>query len=1093
MSIRQALQATLCCIAILLVVTPAVAQKLRKESLPLVSTAYQQSIVSAYQPSENSIVALRKWQEYLTTISALPKRERPGELDLHERFFTEVFVDALGYQKRQGTEADWTIGSEYHTDVDKTRPDGLLGRFAPEDTSNVQVVIELKGFGTNLNLRQSRQRDRRTPIDQAFSYAHKFDDVKWVIVSNYNELRLYHHRSSKYALTFDLTTITNPDQASQLRLFLLLLRKENMLATPGELSKTDQLFAKREAELEAITDEFYQLYKAVRLATWREIRSQHADSDESIRLAQKIIDRVLFIAFLEDKGLLQPNIIAEATQTNRFASTPIWENYKGLFRGLDQGDDALQLPAFNGGLFKSDPALDSLHLSDGLMHQYAKLASYDFASDLSVKILGHVFEQSISDLSLLRAEAAGEEVDNRRQREGAYYTPDFVAEFVVESTVAPYLATIRRQLGEDSLPELSDAELSTPKQTRRKQQHVAFWQAYLERLQTLRVLDPSCGSGVFLVTAYDFLVAESERIHAELAQLGVNTPANDFRRDLLQNNLYGVDISAEAVQITKLSLWLKVANDHEPLVSLEHMRAGNAVVDDPAIDPENAFHWHKVFPEVMAEGGFDIIIGNPPYVRHELIKDWKPALRNSFETYRSSADLYVYFFELGHQLLKPGGKLGYISSNQFFRVGYGAGLRRFLTERTRIEAAIDLSQHKDIFHDAQVSTAIVIFEKSQPWEGKVLIRTPLFDNQTSYMPSGRLDSGIWSLEDEGFFALRTKMHNRGVPLKDWRNVEIIGGVGTGFNSAFVINRATRTELIAEDPKSAGIIKPLLRGRDIKQWYHRDPIRWLIFTRRGTDISQYPAIEKYLYQHYESLRPKNNGEPTGRKPGNYEWYEIQQSGDFYESFVDQKIVFPDIKKDGAFARDDAGNYVLAGAYILRGENLDYLLAVLNSRLVLWYASKNFALLGGEAIRWKKKSVETLPIPEATPAEQQVLVELAQKLTGLHRRREQIRARLLDTLQTDYSVGKPTSALIDWPSLKDGDAFIAAVTKSGARLTARQEQAAVHTFKTEIARVRTLDAQITTADRELNLQVEDLYSLTETERSQYRAGLISAFPE
>ncbi len=1093
MSIRQALQATLCCIAILLVVTPAVAQKLRKESLPLVSTAYQQSIVSAYQPSENSIVALRKWQEYLRTISALPKRERPGELDLHERFFTEVFVDALGYQKRQGTETDWTIGSEYHTDVDKTRPDGLLGRFAPEDTSNVQVVIELKGFGTNLNLRQNRQRDRRTPIDQAFSYAHKFDDVKWVIVSNYNELRLYHHRSSKYALTFDLTTINNPDQASQLRLFLLLLRKENMLATPGELSKTDQLFAKREAELEAITDEFYQLYKAVRLATWREIRSQHVDSDESIRLAQKIIDRVLFIAFLEDKGLLQPNIIAQATQVNKFANTPIWENYKGLFRGLDKGDDTLQLPAFNGGLFKSDSALDSLHLSDGLMHQYAKLASYDFASDLSVKILGHVFEQSITDLSLLRAEAAGEEVDNRRQREGAYYTPDFVAEFVVESTIAPYLATIRRQLGEDSLPELSDAELSTTKQSRRKQQHIAFWQAYLERLQTLRVLDPSCGSGVFLVTAYDFLVAESERIHAELAQLGVNTPANDFRRDLLQNNLYGVDISAEAVQITKLSLWLKVANDHEPLVSLEHMLAGNAVVDDPAIDPENAFHWHNVFPEVMADGGFDIIIGNPPYVRHELIKDWKPALKNSFETYRSSADLYVYFFELGHKLLKPGGKLGYISSNQFFRVGYGAGLRRFLTERTRIEAAIDLSQHKDIFHDAQVSTAIVIFEKSPPWEGKVLIRTPLFDNQTSYMPSGRLDSGIWSLEDEGFFALRTKMQVIGTPLADWPNTEINIGVGTGYDRAFVITTEKRNELVAQDPKSAEIIKPLLRGRNINRWHYQESGMWLIFTRRGINIGQYSAIERHLRQYYDFLRPRNAGQTTGRRAGVYEWYEIQSSIVYFANFDRDKIIFPSIKKSSAFALDTDGKYGLGSTFIIIGDDLEYLLAVLNSRLVSWYAYKNFSVLNGGGIQWKKVSVETIPIPRATKSEQQVLGELAQELTGLHRRREQIRSRMLDTLQSDYSIGKPTTDLANWPNLKDGDAFIAAVTKSGARLTTEQEQAAVRTFDTEIVRVRTLDAAITTAEGELNLRVEDLYGLTEAERSYYRAGLINTFPE
>lgn len=249
--------------------TTALAQKYRKEDLSLLSQAYQDRIVQSAHVNETARHAMKLWQSEINGILRSPKAQRPTERDLHEQFFTDILVNVLGYEKRTAGQSAWTLRSEYVTDVDKTRPDGVLGFFADEGSrQNVQVVIELKGPGVDLDLRQNRKQDRRTPVDQAFSYAHKFDDVSWVIVSNYSEVRLYNKRSSKYALQFDLTKIT--DNEHDLKLFILLLWKGNLITDQG-ISTTSALYAQRVEELEQITNRFYADYGRVRLATARNI------------------------------------------------------------------------------------------------------------------------------------------------------------------------------------------------------------------------------------------------------------------------------------------------------------------------------------------------------------------------------------------------------------------------------------------------------------------------------------------------------------------------------------------------------------------------------------------------------------------------------------------------------------------------------------------------------------------------------------------------------------------------------------------------------------------------------------------------------
>ncbi|MEK0188948.1 Eco57I restriction-modification methylase domain-containing protein, partial [Microcoleus anatoxicus] len=285
--------------------------------------------------------------------------------------------------------------------------------------------------------------------------------------------------------------------------------------------------------------------------------------------------------------------------------------------------------------------------------------------------------------------------------------------------------------------------------------------------------------------------------------------------------------------------------------------------------------------------GFDICIGNPPYVRQEQIKEFKPIFKSQYDCYTGVADLYVYFYEQGLKLLKNKGILCYISSNKYFRSGYGEKLRKFLANQSTILQLID-------FGDAPIFTAIaypsiIIASKEKPenhqtrvlnWElGQPVDQfASVFENQSFFIAQKELTADGWRLESSTVLNLLEKLRTTGTPLGEYVNGRFYYGIKTGFNEAFVVDRETRDRLIAEHPSSAEVLKPFLRGRDVKRWCVEYQDLWLIFTRRGIDIKKYPAIENYLSQYQEKLTPG-----TGRKAGTYKWYEIQDNVAYWQEF------------------------------------------------------------------------------------------------------------------------------------------------------------------------------------------------------------------
>lgn len=395
-------------------------------------------------------------------------------------------------------------------------------------------------------------------------------------------------------------------------------------------------------------------------------------------------------------------------------------------------------------------------------------------------------------------------------------------------------------------------------------------------------------------------------------------------------------------------------------------------------------------PEWMfgIKDGFDVCIGNPPYVRQEKIKEFKPKFKEQYQCYTGVADLYVYFYERGFQLLKDGGNLAYITSNKWFRANYGVPLRKHIAKNYKIRTITDFGE-LSVF---EAATFPMIFIASKR---KVDQQSPLFtqvksldppypDVQALILQSGKtlpgsaIQGSEWVLTDAGVADIFKRMEEVGTPLGEYVEGQLYRGIVTGFNQAFVIDSAKRAELIAQDPKSAEIIKPLAVGDDVRKWYIRDSNKWLIFTRRGININQYPGIKAYLEQWKEDLTPKQNDSDTkGRKPGRYKWYEIQDDIAYYRAFETPKIVYPEICKEPRFAFNETGVYTNNKAFIIPIKDL-YLIGILNSNFAWEYVKLACSALGDEnkggrlMLQWV--NFKKLPIPPASDHDKKAIETL-----------------------------------------------------------------------------------------------------------------------
>ncbi len=1048
----------------------------------------------AIPQSHNDI--LNPWVESIKSKSIYKVKET----SLSGEFRRKILADILGY-KTYTENTNYNLYPEYK--LGSGSVDVALGFFNRDHIGEDTIIapLELKGAKTR-DLDAIMAGRNKSPVQQAWEYGMDAKGAKWVMVTNYLELRLYAIGYGRQVYErFSFADLLDPKEYTR---FFALLSSDSLLG-----NFTYDLLIKSEKVDKDITNRLYQDYKSLRLKLIAGLQSDNKGLNtlDAIRFGQTILDRVLFIAFAEDKGLLPDRSIEKAYEhADPYNPRPVWENFKGLFRAIDQGNKALNIPQYNGGLFKSEETIEFLKVSDSVCEAFRDLSRYDFNSEVGVTILGHIFEQSISDLEALQATATGNETlkelkgktTGKRKKEGVVYTPDPITRFIVEKTLGKHLNLRFEKLKEQNAEWfLKSGERKGEFRTEKIE--LQFWRAYQDILRKTRVVDPACGSGAFLVAAFDFLYEEYTRVNKRIAELrGGTGDVFDLDKEILNNNLYGVDINAESIEITKLSLWLKTAQRGKVLNSLDNnLRVGDSLIEDSNYS-YRAFTWKDAFSEVFADGGFDVVLGNPPYVRQEFIGPLKPYLEKRYEVYNGVADLYTYFFELGLRILKPNtGRLGYISSATFFKTGSGQNLRNYLGSNSELDTIIDFGDVQ-IFEGVTTYPAIFILDKSSLNEEhriKFLKITEnpnediskIYSEHAQQMPQSWLNNTQWNFQGEDSYNLLHKIQNGRKTLSQAYNSPQYG-IKTGCNEAFVIDEILKNKLIEEDKKAETLIKPFLEGRDFKTWRLEQRGIYLILIPSGWTKSQIKTEDEdtawnWLQLNYSSIAAhllKHKAKAKARYDQGDFWWELRSCA-YYQEFEKHKIIYGHFSPTALFSYDDKGFYSNDKSYIIPNSD-NYLLGLLNSKLTWFYLKSICPFVRGGYYELRTQYTETVPIPEASEIQKKLVSAIAIKAQEAAETRyaiqEQIRNRILDLANEEWD-GKLNTKLKEW-WLLDFKTFRAEAKKVFKRdipITERDDWQTYLNQKKQ--QVDLLTSTIQKLEDELNTEVYKLFNLTPEE--------------
>jgi len=733
----------------------------------------------------------------------------------------------------------------------------------------------------------------------------------------------------------------------------------------------------------------------VRLAKDMKKRNPQADGALLTAAVQLLIDRLIFVKVLSDREIEEDYLaqLAEAVERAGLA-----ESDTGWFTACRAIFERLNT-FYDGSIFEPRPELEAVAVSNKVVRDILRAlqpenSPYNF-SVLPVEILGTIYERFLG--RVVRTTEKQVRIEGKpevRKAGGVYYTPQYIVNYIVQNTVGRLLAECR-----------------TPDDVAR-----------------LRILDPACGSGSFLLGAYAALIDWHVRYYGSKEQLTkkdrsaayYDTDGNvrltaRLKRQILLNNLYGVDIDPQAVEVTRFSLSLKALEDtrrdelyeerdlfkQTVLPDLRgNIKCGNSLIgpdyfsgqmfpDAEELRRINPFDWSREFPDITAERGFDAAIGNPPYIRMEEFKAIKSYLRGKYETHSDRADIFYYFVEKASSLLRQDGRLGFILSNTFARSRAGRALRSFIAKNLSLERLVEFGDFTP-FADASVYPIIVIAEKCEAVGPAV--EFVLQDGDPSLVPveeqfpvlfrleQSSFGEDAWIFDDPHVARLRTRLLAQ-FPALRVDCGEVCMGVKSGLNEAFILLDAEKAKILSANPQAREIIKPYVGGRNLDHYYCDWRGEWMIYSPHGIDMTPYPAVMKHLRPFKSALQKRATQQA---------WYELQQPQEAYATLFDKpKIIFPDICRYPKFSLDTRGLFFSNTVYFVPSDS-KYLLGLLNSKL-LWFVIRGLsnALRGG---MWRFRlfagHVERLPIrpinfcDPADKARHDRLVELVEAMLALH---------------------------------------------------------------------------------------------------------------
>ena len=997
---------------------------------------FQKNILKKYTDAVPQDVVAQAWQQYQSyflnpEIQANIRQSK--EEQFQEGFLRELFVKVLGYTLNPSP--DYNLITEQKNETNSRKADGAI-----LVDGKVVGVIELKDHKTT---------DLSKIEQQAFGYKSQNQNAVYVVISNFEKLRFYIDNAVE-CVEFDLFHLTE----NEFRTLWLCLAYTNIAANLPKRIKTESVSSE-----DAITNALYRDYTNFKRVLYQDICANNGVADDDARVelykkTQKLLDRMLFIFFAEDSGLLPPNTMIRIIDDWRKladldAYVPLYERIKKYFGYLDTGYKGkdYEIFAYNGGLFKPDDVLDSLTISDSVLEQHTRrLSEYDYQSEVDVNILGHIFENSLNEIEAVAAPTDAAPATTKRKRDGVFYTPQYITKYIVENTVGRLCADKKAELQIDEQEYFADRRRN--KDTKIKL--LKRLNDYRQWLLQITICDPACGSGAFLNAALQFLIQEHrliDEMDAKITDSPMVIP--NVENSILENNLFGVDINEESVEIARLSLWLRTARPHRKLNSLnQNIKCGNSLISDPEVAADKAFDWQREFPQVFERGGFDVVIGNPPYVNaNELKKGYSEDeynyLKDNYITAKGTVDLYIYFFEKGLLLLKTNGFLAYITPNRYLSASYGTALRQYIIREYDFEQVIDYSDKK-VFPDASTYPVITIISKGRNNENVLCGKVEDEAIITRKYPNKDIDI----LENSILgFLLNDKLPITQRIIEQSESLSAVGNIN-----------ATSTAKEADDYSS--LITENEVGYKLINTGTIDPF----FNTWG--------IDKLTKQGKHYLRPRLPFDSAIISQNRHQLYSspkiiISKIGLSCEAFYDKNAEFASI--------DTNCIYNFSSDYLP-----EYVLCWVNSKLYNYLFECLFdgLRMQGGYLLYSAPNLKSTYIKRITLPEQQPFVALADKMLTLNAELQQKVSRFLRRITETYQLEKTTAALETFYTLSFSD-FVKELGKQKVKLTLVQKDELEDYFNAYQAECQSLKTAIATTDHEIDRMVYALYGLTDEE--------------
>lgn len=873
--------------------------------------------------------------------------------------FIEPLFEALGWAVRNPEEVSLEVN------VARERADYIfrLGGVT-------QFVVEAKAPHRGLSNPDFKK--------QAVTYAYN-KGVNWTVLTNFRQLAVFNAETERQFLSLSAENFVNNFDD------LWLLSKEAFAS--GAFERKAQAYGALQPRLPVERSLFAQLRQ------WREeLFDQIFKHNQGLsvlqvdELIQQFLNRLIFIRAAEDRGLEENKLRAALHQwISSGHRGQLIDRLRAVFHEFAQNYDSDLFPLMDSwdAVFVDYEVLEPI--IKGLYDRPGKMAGYDFSA-IDADVLGAVYEQYLGHVAEVVKERArqaerqlrllgkGEDLSYeltakklKRKAQGIYYTPKWVVDYIVRQTVGRFL-----------------------------EEHT-----YNENLD-MKILDPACGSGSFLIRAYDELLAYHARVQGK-------TPAElDWaeRMRILTGNIFGVDLDDQAVQIARLNLLLRALAHREILPLLrDNIRRGNSLISGTeeelrkyfgdAWREKHPFTWEQAFPGIMARGGFDVVIGNPPYAGFQGIGEDKPILRDHYSSATGRFDLYMPFIERSLQLLKERGILGFICPTNFMKRQHGVAMRQLLVAKAQIEKVVDF-EHGQVFEEAINYTCILVLKKGKPEHHFLTYYPGGIDREPYMLEQSQLSNLGWVFVAPTQHGLVQRVKNGPVVALGEIAEGIYEGIVTGNNSVFVLPFSTASKLELEKP----IVHPAIQGKHVERYFLEPLTHVLVFPYKA-DGHKNVRIEEH---ELETLYPRGYRYLQGRKNdlggrGYFErsskaWYELWNERSFGKQLV-RKIVVQEIAAGAKFALSTAEEvYLDTVCGIVLKDKSDshnsYILGLLNSKLLEYYYKRTTVPKAGGFYIYKTMFLKPLPIRRIdfdNLEEKQLhdrLVALVDRMLELHRR-------------------------------------------------------------------------------------------------------------